>query len=159
MGVIVTRFFCSVILMPTSLKREQTLALWLSHQHALGGLRSLLRTLRTIDGCCHSVPCFRCWSTPATFQNNRRACIYLLLRVKLTPSSAAHTGINLHNQAFLWVQCEKPTGVGLESHEANRQPAAAAVIWRLESCSLWSLEEALSSGQQAFDSSLQYLML
>lgn len=60
---------------------------------------------------------------PASFQNNHTACIYLLLRVKLTQSSAAHTGTDLHNQAFLWVPCEKPASVGLESHEAISKPA------------------------------------
>lgn len=70
--------------------------------------------------------------------------MYLLLRVKLTQSSAAHTGTNLHNQASLWVPCKQPTGVSLESHEAISNPAAATAIQRLESCSFWSLEEALS---------------
>lgn len=123
MGAIVTRFFCSVIPMPASLTAEQTLAPWLSHQHALGGLRPLLRPLHTVVGFCHSFPYFRCLSTPASFQNNHRACIYLLLRVKLTQSSAADTGTDLCNQAFLWVPCEKPAGVGLESHEAISKPA------------------------------------
>lgn len=54
MGVIVTRFFCYVILMPASLKAEQTPALWLSHQHAPGGLRPLLRPLHIVVGFYHS---------------------------------------------------------------------------------------------------------